>query len=296
MSWLQEPVSLESNLWRVLKLNGRDFILKGHVEGSSYHVMLSDLCTIWEETLASDDILQRSKELNRNIEAPLLVILKRIGDNVSSNEPGSSFALPSSTPSHPHTLTLSLTTTLASLPFQWNFNLEQAAPKSMGAQLVAPLLRMVGELTHRGEELAQILTLKDKEIQDYKEQGARVSRKHFETAPFVEESFATEMTSSSAFPARALHSFSVISNPSVQCLYGDIAKARRWAERNDGVIEEVSDPPVSAAAVMSSLTSPVKKPPPESPSKEDEEARRRELERKLESEKQKPKKKKRKLM
>ncbi len=61
MSWLQEPVSLESNLWRVLKLNGRDFILKGHVEGSSYHVMLSDLCTIWEETLASDDILQRSK-------------------------------------------------------------------------------------------------------------------------------------------------------------------------------------------------------------------------------------------
>ncbi len=60
------------------------------------------------------------------------------------------------------------------------------------------------------------------------------STEHFETAPFVEESFATEMTSSSAFPARALHSFSVISNPSVQCLYGDIAKARRWAERNDG--------------------------------------------------------------
>lgn len=44
---------------------------------------------------------------------------------------------------------------------------------------MAPLLRMVGELTHRGEELAQILTLKDKEIQDYKEQGARVSRSMF---------------------------------------------------------------------------------------------------------------------
>ena len=34
-----------------------------------------------------------------------------------------------------------------------------------------------------------------------------------------------------------------------------------------GVIEEVSEPPVSGAAVVSPLTSPVKKPPPESPSK-----------------------------
>ncbi len=49
----------------------------------------------------------------------------------------------------------------------------------MGAQLVAPILRMVGELAHRGEELAQQLTLKDKEIQDYKEQGAHVSRSTF---------------------------------------------------------------------------------------------------------------------
>ncbi len=32
------------------------------------------------------------------------------------------------------------------------------------------------ELTHRGEELVKQISAKDKEIQDYKEQGAVVSR------------------------------------------------------------------------------------------------------------------------
>lgn len=46
----------------------------------------------------------------------------------------------------------------------------------MSVHLVAPLLSMVSELCHRQEELVRLLVKKDKEIQDYKDHGAEVSR------------------------------------------------------------------------------------------------------------------------
>ena len=150
MSWQETPLSLESKSWRVLQLNGTEYLLKGHFEDANYHVMLCDLCTIWEETLRSEDILQRSKvshfqwelqllitymqTLNPSIEVPLSVLLKRLSDDISGSQSDSSFRLPASTPSQPHSLTLSLTTTLASLPFQWKFNLEQAPPNAVSLQ------------------------------------------------------------------------------------------------------------------------------------------------------------------
>ena len=42
--------------------------------------------------------------------------------------------------------------------------------------MTVPLLGMVGELLRRQEEMARLLANKDKEIDDYKSQGGRVSR------------------------------------------------------------------------------------------------------------------------
>ena len=41
---------------------------------------------------------------------------------------------------------------------------------------MVPLLAMVGELSRRQKELQEILSRKDKEIKDYRDQGYRVSR------------------------------------------------------------------------------------------------------------------------
>lgn len=46
----------------------------------------------------------------------------------------------------------------------------------MNVQLVNPLLSMVRELNHRMEALVKQLIAKDREIQDYKEHGALISR------------------------------------------------------------------------------------------------------------------------
>lgn len=42
--------------------------------------------------------------------------------------------------------------------------------------LILPLMAMVGELTRRQQELVKIIQSKDKEIDDYKSQGAKCSR------------------------------------------------------------------------------------------------------------------------
>jgi hypothetical protein len=41
---------------------------------------------------------------------------------------------------------------------------------------VRPLMAMVGELIRRQQELVKVIATKDKEIDDYRSQGAKVSR------------------------------------------------------------------------------------------------------------------------
>ncbi len=137
-----------------------------------------------------------SQTLNPNIEVPLMVLLSTLRENVTNDVSNSLYTLTpphfhTITPSPSHTLTLSLSTTLASLPFCWEFNLSPAPPQTVSSsnslcvvtlcvqltvQLVNPLLSMVGELTARGVELVKQLSAKDREIKDYKENGAQVSR------------------------------------------------------------------------------------------------------------------------
>ena len=45
--------------------------------------------------------------------------------------------------------------------------------------LILPLMAMVGELTRRQQELIKIIQTKDKQIDDYKSQGAKCSRSKY---------------------------------------------------------------------------------------------------------------------
>ena len=47
-------------------------------------------------------------------------------------------------------------------------------------EVVLPLLSMAGELMHQREDLFGIITRKDNEIQDYKDQGAAASRSWYQ--------------------------------------------------------------------------------------------------------------------
>lgn len=53
--------SLETQLWRVLRADGRDWLVKSLFKEDSYEILLSDLSTIWEEGMEARAIARRAK-------------------------------------------------------------------------------------------------------------------------------------------------------------------------------------------------------------------------------------------
>ena len=55
--------SLESQKWRVLTIGGGQYLIKALFEDQGYHVMISDLSTVWEEDIGAEKILRKGKVL-----------------------------------------------------------------------------------------------------------------------------------------------------------------------------------------------------------------------------------------
>ncbi|KAG7257911.1 hypothetical protein CRUP_021841 [Coryphaenoides rupestris] len=73
-------------------------------------------------------------------------------------------------------LSIRLKSELAGLPFHWEFHCTRPAVDMVCAQLVRPLLVMSRLLQAQVDQLGALLARKDAEIQDYKENGATLSR------------------------------------------------------------------------------------------------------------------------
>jgi hypothetical protein len=85
------------------------------------------------------------QSLNPNVEVPLPVLLSNISANIEDPPATASFTVspdddvpPDSSP--PDTLTLTLHTTLSSLPFTWEFICTKAPPKAVRLSIVYTLL------------------------------------------------------------------------------------------------------------------------------------------------------------
>ena len=53
--------SLDSQKWKVLAINEEKYLIKALFDDQGYHVMISDLSTIWEEDPGAEKILMRGK-------------------------------------------------------------------------------------------------------------------------------------------------------------------------------------------------------------------------------------------
>jgi non-homologous end-joining factor 1 len=144
---------------------------------------------------------------------------------------------------------------------------------------------MTVELLRQQKELISIINKKEKEINDYKENGAVISRAHLITTPFEETSFNNQMITSKKFEEISMNPFEYVTDGSWDKLYSDVTSCSIWS---------------STKAACSPITSPVKSTQKRiiitSPSKDTEFKRRKELMKQLEDDKSKSKKKKKKLM
>lgn len=129
------------------------------------------------------------------------------------------------------------------IPFMWTFALsEESSLAYVSKEMILPLLTIIGELGDQRRELCRIIEKKDREIQDYKDQGVTVSRRNFETAPFKSSEYIAERLESKKLLDAIKDPLNVFSETTCQELFRSVLhEARR-----------VPDPKFSTTLVMAS--------------------------------------------
>ncbi|KAG7261070.1 hypothetical protein CRUP_031665, partial [Coryphaenoides rupestris] len=129
--------------WLPVCIGERPLLAKAWFGDTAYHILLTDTCCVWEERMDT-------------AEGEAQVSLVHPGDGGG--------------------LSIRLKSELAGLPFHWEFHCTRPAVDMVCAQLVRPLLVMSRLLQAQVDQLGALLARKDAEIQDYKENGATLSR------------------------------------------------------------------------------------------------------------------------
>ncbi|TRY55678.1 hypothetical protein DNTS_016523 [Danionella cerebrum] len=203
--------------WVPVDICGSDILAKAWFGDTQYHILLTDLNTVWDEQMDTDEIQSRAQELNKRIRAPVKALFSHLCSVArpcfSNQHEGQTSAAQISFEEHGDCLTVNLKSELAGLPFYWE-------------QLVRPLMAMSRVLQRQVDDLAALLARKDTEIQDYQESGAILSRARLRTEPFelyqYRENFLTQIA------PHLCTSESVAFDPELQALY------RAVNSRNNG--------------------------------------------------------------
>uniref|UniRef100_A0A0B6ZEC2 Non-homologous end-joining factor 1 n=1 Tax=Arion vulgaris TaxID=1028688 RepID=A0A0B6ZEC2_9EUPU len=200
------------------------YFIKTKFDDSSYELILTDLTNFWYEKLADDALTKRVSKLNPSIEAPITKVLDQI--RLSIEKPGQDTRI---TLTHSNEkVILKINCLLAGMPFHYFFQTGPANNEMGRDHMTIPLMAMVGELYRQQQELFKMLASKDKQIEDYKTQGAKVSRKYLETTVFDEVVFHNSMVTSKGFEEE-VKTFGENAFMSLgQDLYREISTKRAW--------------------------------------------------------------------
>uniref|UniRef100_A0A8C6UJW7 Non-homologous end-joining factor 1 n=1 Tax=Neogobius melanostomus TaxID=47308 RepID=A0A8C6UJW7_9GOBI len=170
--------------WTPVDIGDSQFLCKSWFGQTQYHLLLLDSDGLWEEQMEAEEIQSRAQELNRRLRASVEALVTAVTPCLTGG--GSDHVTIQRRDGH---MTLRLKSELAGMPFHWEFHCRPAPVATACVQLVRPLLVMSGALQRQTQLLFALLRRKDAEIQDYKENGAQLTRERLQTEPFVEETF-----------------------------------------------------------------------------------------------------------
>ncbi|XP_070814069.1 non-homologous end-joining factor 1 [Chaetodon trifascialis] len=189
--------------WLPVSIGGCRLLAKSWFGETAYHVLLTDVHCVWEERMDSAAIQERAQELNRRLRAPVEAFFSHLCEVVQPCLSGSDGrpdgqAQISLSRQEDGSVSVKLKSELAGLPFYWDFHCTPAPITVVCEQLLRPLLAMSHLLQRQVEQLGGLLVRKDAEIQDYRENGATLSRERLQTTVFEEQTYREE------FMAKAL--------------------------------------------------------------------------------------------
>ncbi|XP_058478046.1 non-homologous end-joining factor 1 isoform X2 [Solea solea] len=184
--------------WLPVNISGCQLLTKTWFGDSSYHILLTDMVCVWEEWMDSAAIQRRSQELNKRLRAPVKAFFSHLcevvqpclsGSGTGTDQADDEAQISLTTRREGGNMVMRLKSELAGLPFYWEFHCTPAPVTMACVQLVRPLLTMSRLLQRQVAQLGCLLMRKDAEIQDYRENGATLTRERLQTDVFEEQTY-----------------------------------------------------------------------------------------------------------
>lgn len=277
--------------WRLLEINDQTFLFKLITSYNYYCFLLTDLSVIYYEHLSENEIEKKCSEMNAGLEMSLNRILLQLKKTLDGLE---NKAVNNLTMVQENNIILIKTETIvAGIPFFWTYTLKECDKIQIKDHLLMPILVMFAELQQRQALLFSIIKKKDLEIEDYKDQGNKLSRKYLETKVFDINQFLQERSNSEVLEESIEESIKNVFNKENDQFYTSVVTAftkldERAAYRQNEMETRASDEN-STNEILSHTESEEEQKQKE---KDLEILKRKELEKKLHS---KPKNKKKKI-
>lgn len=222
--------------WLPVSIGGCQLLAKSWFGETTYHILLSDLHSVWEERMDEEAIQSRAKDLNKRLQAPVkafLLYLYKVAQPFLSggDEEAESKAQISLTKQDDGNASIRLKSKLEGLPFSWEFHCTPAPLPLVCVQLVRPLLAMSRLLQQQVDQLGGQLVRKDEEIQDYKENGAVLTRERLQTVVFDPHTCRENFMAKALPLLRAEQADALGFNADLQQLYGAVVTHRNARKR-----------------------------------------------------------------
>uniref|UniRef100_A0A1A7WH06 Non-homologous end-joining factor 1 n=1 Tax=Iconisemion striatum TaxID=60296 RepID=A0A1A7WH06_9TELE len=186
--------------WLPVNISSCQLLSKTWFCETTYRVLLTDMHCVWEERMDAAAIQGRAQELNPRLRASVKAFfshLCEVAEPCLSGRFGTTGgeAQVFLNRQDDGNIRVRLKSELAGLPFHWEFICSPAPVALVCVQLVRPLLVMSHLLQQQVEQLGGLLARKDSEIQDYRENGATLSRERLQTDVFDYQTYRENVMS-----------------------------------------------------------------------------------------------------
>ncbi|XP_037552224.1 non-homologous end-joining factor 1 [Nematolebias whitei] len=239
-----------------VSISGCQLLVKSWFGDAAYHVLLTDMHCVWEERMNAAAIQSRAQELNRRLRASVgaffshlcEVVQPCLSGGLAAGEAQISLTRPDN-----GNITVKLKSELAGLPFYWEFRCTPAPVALACAQLVRPLLVISRLLQQQVEQLGGLLSRKDAEIQDYRENGATLSRERLQTEVFEKLTYRENLIAKTLPALWSEPSDSLGFDAELQQLYVAAVAHRKRKRSEEHRVEEES--PAAETSEVKSVSS-----------------------------------------
>ncbi|KAJ9591395.1 hypothetical protein L9F63_002001 [Diploptera punctata] len=203
-------------MWKQLKIQNDVFLIRNVNSNGKYTIFISNLIKIWAEELTIDNFYQRCKKLNPLMEGEQETLTEWILSLLNSDSIANIKLMECD-----DSQVLEIRSKLSGVPFVFKFYLDPVSSEMFYEEMTLPLIFMIQQLQSQKNKLFDLLKKKDVEINEYKMEGAQLSRKNIETAAFNIKQFE-ESCSNISIPIDIVKQPLIFFTHEIQTLYADI--------------------------------------------------------------------------